>query len=303
MHYNIKHITWYSYTEAVPFCHNVVHLAPRDTKTQKCLEHELQIDPNPDFIARSPDYFGNQTDYFALQRLHRGLVVTGLSRVEVENPKWPKLDETPAWEEVIQRLKEDTSKAGLEAQMLACPSSRVEVTEEIQRYAAESFREGRPILQAVSELKTRIFDDFTFDARATTVNTPLAKVMELRRGVCQDFAHLAIGCLRSLGLSARYVSGYICTSPPPGSPPLVGADASHAWVSVYCGEAGWVDIDPTNDILVGDGHITIGWGRDYGDLCPVQGVFIGGGTHKMGVGVDVTPVEDTHAQQQEQQQQ
>lgn len=303
MIYKVTHSTWYTYTEPVPFCHNVVHLAPRPHRWQQCRTHELRIDPQPDFISFSTDYFGNRTDYFALQRLHRGLKVTGLSEVEVTPPKLPNAESTAAWDLVIGDTRLDTSAAGLEAQLLMCESSRVEPTDEIKAYAAQSFPPGRPILEGAAELNSRIYKDFTFDPRATTVNTPLADVMKLRRGVCQDFAHLAIGCFRSLGLSARYVSGYICTNPPPGSPRLVGADASHAWISLYCGKAGWIDLDPTNNMLVADCHITIGWGRDYGDVCPVQGVFIGGGDHKMGVSVDVAPRPDGKRQQMQAQQQ
>jgi transglutaminase-like putative cysteine protease len=162
----------------------------------------------------------------------------------------------------------------------------------MSRYAALSFPAGRPVLQAIRHLTARIHADFQFDARATTVNTPLDEVLRLRRGVCQDFAHLAVGCVRSMGLASRYVSGYISTEPPPGQPRLIGADASHAWASAYCGpELGWVDFDPTNDVFASDEHIAIGWGRDYGDICPIQGVFVGGGDHTMGVSVDVVPVE------------
>jgi transglutaminase-like putative cysteine protease len=153
---------------------------------------------------------------------------------------------------------------------------------------------GRPVLEAVMELVARIHEDFTYEPRATTVQTPLREVFEKRWGVCQDFAHLQIGCLRSLGLAARYVSGYLRTTPPPDRPRLIGTDASHAWLAVYCGEAGWIDVDPTNNVLVSSDHITVGWGRDYYDVCPVQGVIVGGGEHTMNVSVDVAP-EDTTA--------
>jgi transglutaminase-like putative cysteine protease len=156
-------------------------------------------------------------------------------------------------------------------------------------YAAVSFPADRPIVDAIVDLNSRIHADFTFDPRATTINTPLGELLAIRRGVCQDFAHLMIGCLRTQGLAARYVSGYICTTPPPGKPRLVGADASHAWISAYCGPLGWVDVDPTNNSLVSDAHVTVAWGRDYDDVCPIQGVFAGGGKHTMGVNVDVIP--------------
>jgi transglutaminase-like putative cysteine protease len=162
-------------------------------------------------------------------------------------------------------------------------------SEALRDYARPSFPKDRPVFEAARDLTSRIHADFKFDAKATTVHTPPDELLELRRGVCQDFAHLAIGCLRSMGQAVRYVSGYVCTTPPPGMPRLKGADASHAWVSVFCGPLGWVDFDPTNNAVVADSHITIGWGRDYGDVCPIQGLFVGGGEHKMTVAVDVEP--------------
>lgn len=309
MHYKLTHHTWYAYSEPVPFCHNAVHLTPRHTPQQDRAAHQLRIEPAPDFLADSTDYFGNQMNYFAIEGSHRGLSVTAESEVEVRPPQLPPMTETPPWEEVVTAVDEDYTPTGLEVLLMRYPSPRIKASEEIGNYAASSFSPGRPILDAVNELNGRIHADFIFDPRATTVHTPLDEVMQLRRGVCQDFAHLTISCLRAMGLAARYVSGYICTTPPPGKPRLVGADASHAWVGVYCGQAGWIDIDPTNNMLVGDGHIAVAWGRDYGDICPIQGVFIGGGQHTMGVSVDVVPQQEfpqnpqAELQRQQQQQQ
>ena len=166
---------------------------------------------------------------------------------------------------------------------------------QLRDYAQSSFASGRPILESIVDLTGRIFHDFEFDSKATTVYTPLEDLLKIRRGVCQDFAHLAIGCVRSMGLPCRYVSGYLRTTPPPGKPRMIGADASHAWASVYCGPLGWVDFDPTNNALAGQSHISIAWGRDYGDVCPLQGVFVGGGEHSMGVNVDVIPADEKAA--------
>ncbi|HMP07581.1 MAG TPA: transglutaminase family protein, partial [Lacipirellulaceae bacterium] len=169
------------------------------------------------------------------------------------------------------------------------PTQRVALSPELTAYAAVSFPPGRPVVDALRDLTARIHREFRFDPRSTHVNTPLADVLRERRGVCQDFAHLAVGALRAMGLPGRYVSGYLRTTAPPGKPRLVGADASHAWAACWCGDLGWVDFDPTNNCLVDADHITVAWGRDYGDVCPIQGVFVGGGEHAMGVSVDVVP--------------
>jgi transglutaminase-like putative cysteine protease len=292
MQYTITHTTWYAYTEPVPNCHNLVHLAPRDMPRQQCREHRLVIDPPPTTSARRLDYFGNQADYFAVRGAIMGLKVTAESTVDVEvAPDYAALV-SPEWESLLIGRAKTYDRSALEILQFTFASPRIRLFPEMFRYAAPSFPAGRPILKAIRDLTTRIHADFKFDARATTVNTPLDEVLHLRRGVCQDFAHLAVGCVRAMGLPARYVSGYICTQPPPGQPRLVGADASHAWASAYCGaELGWVDFDPTNDAFASDEHISIGWGRDYGDICPIQGVFVGGGDHTMGVSVDVVPVE------------
>jgi transglutaminase-like putative cysteine protease len=292
MRYHIHHTTWYAYTEPVPFGHNLVRLAPRNTKWQVCEKHELAIDPSPSVTTRRQDYFGNTVDYFSVRGALMGLKVTALSEIEVAAP--PELEDakSPPWEGVARERPTHFDREALEVVQFKFPSPRIRLFAEMSRYAAGSFPADRPVVAAIRDLTKRINTDFKFDARATTVNTPLDQLLQIRRGVCQDFAHLAVGCARSMGLAARYVSGYICTEPPPGQPRLVGADASHAWASVYCGaELGWVDIDPTNDMFANDEHITIGWGRDYSDICPIQGVFVGGGDHTMGVSVDVVPQE------------
>jgi transglutaminase-like putative cysteine protease len=178
----------------------------------------------------------------------------------------------------------------LEICQFAVDSPHVKARAELAEFAQGSFTPGRPWLEALLDLTRRIFEEFVYDPAATNVSTPLDTVLAMRRGVCQDFAHLQIGCLRSLGLPARYVSGYLQTTPPPGKPRLVGADASHAWLSAWCGAHGWVDVDPTNNVQPSLGHVTVAWGRDYSDVCPIKGVFIGGGDHRMEVSVDVEPI-------------
>jgi transglutaminase-like putative cysteine protease len=276
-------------------CQNLVHLAPRELNHQKCLKYRLTVEPTPAFFAARDDYFGNRAEYFSIENGHRRLEITAESTVEVIN-----LEETPirdvAWEDCVTQATElngtdgvDTPFEPMHAQF-TFPSPRVPLLAELRDYAAKSFLPERSIVHALVDLNVRIHHEFKFDTRATTVDTPLWEVLTLRRGVCQDFAHLATGCLRSMGLAARYVSGYLRTTPPPGKTRLVGADASHAWCSAWCGPLGWVDIDPTNNCLVGDSYITIAWGRDYSDVCPIQGVFVGGGEHRISVSVDVAPV-------------
>jgi transglutaminase-like putative cysteine protease len=290
MRYNIRHTTVYSYTDTVPVCHNQLHLAPRDTAAQSCREYRLAIEPQPSIRARRRDYFGNDVEFFSIQEAHDGLSVTAMSLVDVASPVLKIGQKTPAWEDVAAAISTGSSSSGLAAHFLSLPSPRIRPSTALADYARPSFAARRPVFDAVRDLTARIHGDFTFDAKATTVYTSPEELLELRRGVCQDFAHFSIGCLRSLGLSARYVSGYVATTPPPGMPRLAGADASHAWISAFCGPLGWVDFDPTNDAVVGDLHVTVGWGRDYGDVCPIQGVYVGGGHHSMQVGVDMIPL-------------
>jgi transglutaminase-like putative cysteine protease len=217
------------------------------------------------------------------------LTVTARSRVAVGPSLIPDAAETPAWESVRGWCRSDRSAPFLEAAEFTFASPLVPGETGFTQYAQESFPRGRPILEAVLELTARIHRDFRFDPTATTVATPLAQVLARRRGVCQDFAHLEIACLRGLGLPARYVSGYLETVPPPGQPRLLGADASHAWIAFFCPGLGWIDADPTNNVLPSLQHITLGWGRDYSDVAPIHGVLVGGEEHALTVGVDVLP--------------
>jgi transglutaminase-like putative cysteine protease len=290
MIYRVRHTTTYAYAGAVSVSHNEVHLKPRDCAHQTCSYHELLVFPEPAVLSYGLDFFGNPVTFFALQEPHTALTMTANSTVEVRHVDMPHPAATMAWENVRDSLRHDRSATGLEAYQYVFDSPYVPTSPPLLAYAAASFPRGRPLLDAVGDLTRRIYTDFTYDSKATSVSTPLSEVLQERHGVCQDFAHLHIGCLRALGLAARYVSGYLVTQPLPDHAPLVGAQASHAWVAVYDPNYGWIDADPTNNMLPSDSHITVAVGRDYGDVSPIKGVFLGGGEHTMEVTVDVVPI-------------
>jgi len=289
MTYRIVHKTTYTYKQPVSFGTHVAYLIPRSQPHHTCMSHELLITPNPASLHERLDYFGNAFAFFTIREPHQELVIEARSRVAVDGPlvKWP--DWAPAWDEVVKSLPTDLSEAGLDAYQFVFESPRVSPGVAFATYASPSFPPGRPLTEALLDLTARIYKDFRFDSKATTVRTSPEQVLRSRKGVCQDFAHLQVACLRSLGIAARYVSGYIRTYPPPGRPRLVGADASHAWVSVYCPGAGWLDLDPTNNLIPSESHVKLAWGRDYGDVSPVRGVILGGRDHKLEVGVDMEP--------------
>jgi transglutaminase-like putative cysteine protease len=288
---HISHRTTYHYSEPVTNSHHEARLAPRDTENQRALAHELTILPLPGSRRRRFDYFNNRAVHFSLSEPHRSLEVVASSTVEVSPVRMPVLENTPPWETVRDRLQGDRRRDVLDAYAMTFASTHVGLTPGLAEYAAPSFAQGQPALVAVRDLVSRIYKDFRYDPRATEVSTPLAEVLQRRRGVCQDFAHLAIGCLRAQGLAARYVSGYLLTRPPPGRPKLVGADASHAWFSTFIPDLGWVDFDPTNDLIPSDEHVTIAYGRDFADVTPMRGVILGGGQHQLVVAVDVNQAE------------
>jgi transglutaminase-like putative cysteine protease len=290
MIYRVRHTTTYAYAGSVSVSHNEVHLKPRDGAHQTCSYHELLVFPEPAVLSYGVDFFGNPVTSFALQEPHTALTMTANSTVEVRHVDVPYPEDTMAWESVRDSLRHDRSATGLEAYQYVFDSPYVPTSAALSAYAAASFPHGRSLLDAVGDLTRRIYTDFTYDTKATSVSTPLSEVLQERHGVCQDFAHLQIGCLRALGLAARYVSGYLVTQPLPDHAPLVGAQASHAWVAVYYPGYGWIDMDPTNNMLPSDSHITVAFGRDYGDVSPIKGVFLGGGEHTMEVTVDVVPV-------------
>lgn len=291
--YRTRHTTSYEYGDGVSVSQHVVHLGPRDNPRQACSSATLTITPEPAVREAWLDYFGNPAEYFAVQEPHRSLTIESVVELEVTPPGPLDADSAPAWEEVRETARAPRACDAIEANEFLFDSVMVKASPDLAAYAEPSFPPGRPAVEAVLDLMHRIHEDFTFDSTATTVATPLADVLAHRRGVCQDFAHLGVGCLRSIGLPARYVSGYLRTHPPPGRPRLVGADMSHAWFSVWCGtEAGWIDLDPTNDKPVDADYITLAWGRDYDDVSPVRGVILGGWGHTLSVQVDVEPLLD-----------
>ena len=287
MTYNILHRTLYDYTAPVTVSHHVARLEPRATTVQAQESFSLKIFPEPTLRKERVDYFGNQLCLFSIQEVHSKLEIITHSRVTVRRETSPAPETSPAWEEVAALFRDPVSPEVVEPYQFVFDSPQVRASFELADYARASFARDTPLLAGVVDLNRRIFTDFKYDPKATTVATPLEEVLEKRRGVCQDFAHLGIAFLRSLGLPARYVSGYLRTRPPEGRPRLVGADASHAWFSVFCPGAGWVDFDPTNNVQPGEEHITVAYGRDFGDVSPVAGIITGGGKHDVKVSVDV----------------
>jgi transglutaminase-like putative cysteine protease len=287
MRYRIAHTTTYDYAEPVSICHNEARLVPRATARQNPGSTRLAIEPSASALSEDRDYFGNVVHFFTLEGAHLHFSVTALSEVEVTPYEQPVLGLSPAWESVRDSLRQDTSPDGLRALEYTLESPYVRFSDGLFEYAASSFFARRPLLEAVFELTRRLFADFKYEPGSTTVATPLGEVLATRRGVCQDFAHLELGMLRMLGLPARYVSGYVHNTPN-GGPRLQGADATHAWLSVYCPGFGYVDFDPTNGSIPTNEHITLAWGRDFSDTSPLRGVILGGGQHRVRVGVDVS---------------
>ena len=284
---HVLHHTEYRYEAPVAQSWQLAHLRPRHRGCQRLLSHVLEITPRPDWVDERTDYFGNPVTAFAVHSPHEGLDVIARSQLEVA----PAPPDSPAvmqpWRAAV--LPPDAHTAYEIAQFLV-PSPQVPRSRRASLYAARSFRSDTPFLVALQDFAARIHRDFAFDASATTVTTPLTEVFERRRGVCQDFAQLMIAGLRGIGVPARYVSGYILTNPPPGKPRLIGADASHAWVSAWCAGQGWIDIDPTNARRVDQDFVTLGWGRDFSDVTPLRGVILGGGEQDLEDHVTVSPL-------------
>ena len=290
MNYRVVHRSTYKYKYPVSVGNHVACLKPRSTANQRLVRTELHIEPAPATLTERIDFFGNSQAFFTVQEPHTELVVEARSEVAVAPPSHASAHACLAWEEVAEALPMDPNPAGLDAFQFEFESPRIRIRPDFAAYARESFTPGRPMPEALLDLTARIHHDFRFDAKVTNVRTPPEDVFRKRRGVCQDFAHIQIACLRSLNLAARYVSGYLRTYPPPGRPRLIGADASHAWVSAYCPGFGWLDVDPTNNVVPSDGHVTLAWGRDYGDVSPLHGLVLGGGAHTLKVGVDMEPL-------------
>jgi transglutaminase-like putative cysteine protease len=289
--YRVTHTTRYRYGHPVSLCHAEGRVTPRALPRQRVLRSDLRIEPPPATFTEREDFFGNRVVSFTVEEPHDTLEVTCRSEIETSGGAAVDPAASPPWEEALACPAGEAAAEWREARQFALASPSVPVLDLLRDWASASFAPGRPLLEGVRDLVRRIHREYAYDPQFTTVTTPLEDVVRHRRGVCQDFAHLAIGCLRSLGLSARYVSGYLETLPPPGKPRLVGTDASHAWFSAYTPGLGWTDFDPTNDQIPSGRHVTVAWGRDYGDVTPLKGVILGGGEHDVEVSVDVARVE------------
>jgi transglutaminase-like putative cysteine protease len=288
--YRVRHLTTYTYAEPVLLAHHQAHLVPRSFERQTCQRAAVRITPTPDSLDdRGRDYYGNPVTFFVLRDPHSSLAVQVLSKVEVKERLRADPDASPPWEQLVELPARLKGADLLEVADFCFESALVRFSDDVVDYVRPSFLPGRPVVTCLLDLMHRISHDFTYDDTATTIATPLSEVLARRRGVCQDFAHLSIACLRAIGLPARYVSGYLLTRPPPGRQKLRGADASHAWASTFIPGSGWLDFDPTNDCLPNTEHLTLGWGRDYDDVCPLRGVVLGGGEQLLEVGVDVAP--------------
>ncbi|MDZ7825534.1 MAG: transglutaminase family protein [Gammaproteobacteria bacterium] len=292
MRYRITHVTRYRYAEQVTLAHNEAWLTPADDDRQKRRRSRFTIEPSPRVFRERRDYFGNLVTYFGIETPHEALSVSVVSEVITEaSPSQLRLGSDIGWEQVRDRLEALEEPELRPVRQFVLDSPLVRVLPGLREYAQASFRPGAGVMASAFDLMSRIHRDFTYDPEATTVSTPLTQVWRERRGVCQDFAHLAIAMLRSLGLAAGYVSGYLETLPPPGQPKLVGADASHAWFSLHVPELGWIEFDPTNDKMPTEQYIVVARGRDYSDVAPLKGVIYGGGRHSVEVSVDVRNLE------------
>jgi len=294
--YHVRHDTRYCYERPVGESHQLLRVTPRTLPGQTRVAHRIDVSPEPTRMQDFVDSFGNAVRKLHFEADHAELQIRAESWVEIEPRTAPALAASPPWDDVREQLAyrahRHLAPAVLDASAFLFESTDVRLKRDFADYAARDFGPGVPLLLAVDALMRRINAEFVFDTKATDVTTPVTEVFATRRGVCQDFAHLMISCLRSLGLAARYVSGYILTRPPPGRPRLVGADATHAWLSVFCPDPGWVDFDPTNAVLPDREHIMIGWGRDFTDVSPVRGVILGGGDHEPEIAVTVVPEEE-----------
>jgi len=290
--YRVVHRTEYSYESEVTSSYGELYVLPRDVLGQVCRSSSVRIEPEPHDYRERVDFFGNRAAYFAVLEPHTRLTVTAESIVDVNRPGALLLPVDQAWETIRDRVHLDPAEDAFEARGFVLRSPKVDVSPEVAAYAAVSFPAGRPLTEALVDLTSRIYHDFSYEPGSTSVRTTLTELLGCRKGVCQDFAHLAVGCLRSVGLAGRYVSGYLETAPPPGKARLVGADVSHAWASVFVPDAGWVDLDPTNNRFVSDRYVTNAIGRDYGDVSPLKGViYTESVKNELEVSVDVVPLE------------
>ena len=287
MIFDVSHKTLYRYSQPVVKSQHVTHIAPRTLTTQAVRHHSLIVEPAPASRIDSADAFGNRIGILDIDVPHRELILHARSVVETMARPTVDFDHGTPWDRLDDGLGSASGGLDLEASLYRCASRFTPFSLDIADFAATVFQPGQSTVGAAMDLTRRIFRDFRFDPAATDVSTPIAHVLSKRRGVCQDFAHLALACCRIKRVPARYVSGYIKTRPAPGQVKLQGADASHAWISVWSPVAGWVDFDPTNGIVANEEHITLAYGRDYHDVAPISGVLLGGGEHTVSVAVDV----------------
>jgi transglutaminase-like putative cysteine protease len=287
MIYEISHRTAYRYQLPVPQSQHLVHLAPRQAERQTITRHSLMIEPAPSWRSDFLDYFGNPASVLAIEEEHKEFVIHARSTIQVEARESIVLDLGPPWSDVFAIAATGRNEIDIDVVQYALPSPVTRAGEDVVRFAQSSFVPGRSVLAAAWDLTCRIFDEFKFDSTATDVSTPISQVLAQRRGVCQDFSHLALACLRAMRVPSRYVSGYLLTHPPLGREKLKGADTSHAWLSVWSPDTGWVDFDPTNRLIPTDQHITFAYGREFADISPIGGVLLGGGEHMVEVAVDV----------------
>lgn len=287
MIYRVEHKTEYIYQDEATTCHNIVYQKPLECAFQRLLKHEYKIDPQPELVEERTDFFENIYAYFSLEFPHKKLIVISQSEVEILRPPWQDIapDSSDDWQEVAFHLH--TTEASNDIRQFCLQSSLVYEVPGMKDYILEIFRPGRALLEATMEFNSKIFRDFKYRSGYTDISTPLEKLFKDRTGVCQDFAHFSIACLRSIGLAAKYVSGYIETVPAAGKKKLKGADASHAWFAVYEPQLGWVEFDPTNNLLVNSQHIRVATGRDFKDVVPLKGIVYSSGSHKLNVAVDV----------------
>lgn len=287
MIFDVSHKTLYKYSSAVVQSQHLVHMSPRPVARQSVRHHSLIVEPAPAMRQDGADAFGNPMTTLDIEIPHKELVLHARSTVETRAPELEPLDRSAAWDRDDALARNSAGEIDLDVMQYRCESRLTVPNLDIADYTALSFPPGRPVLEGTFDFIMRVYREFKFDPTATDLSTPIAQVFKQKRGVCQDFAHLTIAGLRALRIPARYISGYILTKPPPGQPKLQGADASHAWISVWSPGAGWVDFDPTNGMVVADEHIIIAYGRDYDDVSPISGVLVGGGEHTVDVGVDV----------------
>lgn len=294
MRFRIKHTTRYNYAARVTRCYNLANVIPRDTLRQQCLSNRITLSPLPATTHKRSDYFGNKAFHFEIQKAHTELTITAVSEVQMSNRDHElNLDLGISYKEALEYLRHTHRPETIEAREFLLSSPMIEANEALAEYARPSFAEDRSLKSCVADLTSRIFKEFKYDPQFSTIATPLADVLKHKKGVCQDFAHLEVGCLRAMGIPAKYVSGYIETLPKPGQPKLVGADATHAWIAFFSPEEGWVEFDPTNDNMAGSQHIVTAFGRDYFDVTPLRGVIFGGGVGPaLHVSVDVSRLVD-----------